>query len=177
MKNMTGAVLFCVVALATPLSYGDDETPGVAGIDVVVKERPSERATTDARGNFALEALPPGSYTLSFKARSAKDLKSTTQNMVIVATGYSIKLEGTKHSVNRKSLTSDQLIAGVDIAVDGSGAAVHGQVLSRAKKKMVWVPKLPGTNLPGHWAEEGSNEASRANTAVYDARDWLSRPR
>ncbi len=170
-------MLLCGVVFAALAVYGDEESPGVAGIDVVVKEKPSKHATTDARGNFALEALPPGSYTLSFKARSAKDLKLTTRNMVIVATGYSIKLEGTKNSVNRKSLTSDQLIAGVDIAVDGSGAPFHGQVLSRAKKKMVWVPKVPGTNLPGHWAEEGSNEASRANTAVYDARDWLSRPR
>jgi hypothetical protein len=31
-----------------------------------------------------------------------------------------------------------------------------------ALKNMVWIPKEPGTNIPGRWVEEGSAEAKAA---------------
>src|SRR5205807_9978099 len=149
------------------------ETPGVAGVDVLVKQMPSRRNVTNAWGIFALEPLPAGSYTLSFKARPANKSKGTTSDKVIVATLYSIKIDGTKHPVKQTGLSSDKLVAGVEIAVEvGAGAKIRGEVLPGASKKMVWVPPVPGSNLPGHWAEEGSNEASRYHTEVYSARDW-----
>jgi hypothetical protein len=76
---------------------------------------------------------------------------------------YSIKIDGAKRSVNKTGLTSDDLVAGVDVIVDlGPGARIHGQVASSTLKNMVWIMKEPGSNLPGHWVEEGSPEALAA---------------
>lgn len=178
MKRMTVRVVFCVLTLATPVAYGAQESTGVYGVDVVVKQNPGKHDVTNSDGIFALEALPAGSYTLTFKARPANKSKGITRDKVIVATSYSIKIEGTKRPVKQSGLTSDKLLAGVDIAVEvGSGAKVRGRVLSGANKHMVWIPPLAGSNLPGHWAEEGSMEASRHNTAVYSGADWQAAKR
>jgi hypothetical protein len=163
MKHMTPSIVFMLVALATPVIYGGEPARGVAGVDVVVKQRPSDHAVTDARGNFAIEALAAGSYTLTFRSRKADDLHHSTSDKVIVATSHSIKIDGTKRAVNKSGLTSDDLLAGVDIDVDvGPGARIHGQVAAGASKKMVWIPKEPGTNIPGRWVEEGSVEYKAA---------------
>lgn len=179
MKNMTRSILLLFVAFAASAIYGGQPAPGVAGVDVVVKQNPSKRTATDARGNFVLDALPPGPCTLGFRARKAKDTKNTPTDKVTVAASYSIKIEGTKRSVNQSDLTSDKLLAGVDIAVEvGSGAKIRGQVLAGAIKKMVWIPKESGSNIPGHWAEEGSVAASRHNISKHsgdDLRDTMNR--
>lgn len=160
MKNMTRGIVFLLVALATPVIYGGEPDRGVAGVDVIVKQRPRDSAVTDGRGNFAIEALAAGSYTLTFRARKAANLPGRTSDKVIVATLYSIKIDGTKHAVKKTGLTTDDLIAGIDIDVDlGPGARIRGQVASGALKKMVWIEKEPGSNIPGHWVEEDSAEA------------------
>jgi hypothetical protein len=179
MNNMTCGVLFCVVALATPVVHGGQEAPGVAGVDVIVKQNPTRRDVTNSWGIFALEPLPAGTYTLTFKARPAKNLVSwdkRTSDNVVVASEYLIKIEGAKSSVNRSGLNSDKLLAGVDIAVEvGPGAKVRGQVLVGASKKWVWVPKRVGSNMQGHWAIEGSQEASAHNVLVVTPGRWIFR--
>ena len=173
MKNMAVGLVFCVAVFATSVTYGGQETPGVAGVNVAVKQVPNKHDVTNAWGIFALDPLPAGSYTLSFKARPANQSKGSTSHKVIVATTYLIKIEGTKHPVKQTRLTSDQLVAGVEIPVEaGSGAKIRGVVLPGASKKMVWIPPPVGSNLPGHWAEEGSNEASRFHSEVYGQGDW-----
>lgn len=152
-----------LVALATPVLSGGQPARGVAGVDVIVKQRPSDHKVTDARGNFAMDALAAGSYTLTFRARKAEDLHHSTSDKVIVATLYSIKIEGTKQAVNKGGLTTDALLAGVEVEVNvGAGARIRGQVAAAAQKNMVWIPKEPGSNIPGHWVEEGSAEAKAA---------------
>lgn len=87
-------------------------------------------------------------------------MHGSTSDKVIVATLYSIKIEGAKRAVNRSGLTTDDLLAGVDLEVQlGPGARIHGQVAAGASKNMVWLPREPGSNLPGRWVEEGSAEA------------------
>ena len=163
MKNMTRGIVVLLVALATPVIYGDEPPRGVAGVDVIVKQRPSDRAVTDARGNFGIEALAAGSYTLTFRSSKAEKLHQSTHDKVIVATAYSIKIDGTKRAVNKSGLTSDDLLAGVDVVVDlGPGAILHGQVAAGALKNMIWVPKEHGSNIPGHWVAEDSPEAKIA---------------
>jgi hypothetical protein len=160
---MTCGIVFLLVALATPVIYGGEPARGVAGVDVIVKQRPSDRSVTDARGNFAIEALAAGSYTLTFRARKAKDLPGSTSDKVIVAELYSIKIEGTRRAVNVKSLTSDNLLAGYDVDVDlGPGARIRGQVAAGTSKNMVWISHETGSHIQGHWAEEGSAEAKAA---------------
>jgi hypothetical protein len=173
MKTVTRGIVCCVVALATGAVYGGQQDPGVIGVNVVVKQMPNRRDVTNAWGIFAFDPLPAGSYTLSFKARPAKDSRDSTRDKAIVAQTYSIKIEGAKSPVSQRGLTSNQLLAGVDVpVVVGAGAKLRGQILPGATRKMVWVPKEPGTNIPGHWAEEGSKEASRFHSEVYGQHDW-----
>ena len=165
MKNMTRGIVFLLVALATPVIYGGEPARGVAGVDVILKQRPSDRAVTNGHGYFAMEALAAGSYTLRFRARKAEDLKSkgSTADRVIVATAYSINIQGAKRAFNKTGLTSDDLLAGYEVNVEvGAGARIHGQVAARALKNMVWISKEPGSNLPGRWVEEGSAEHKAA---------------
>jgi hypothetical protein len=163
MKHMARRLVFVLVALAAPASHGEQPGRGVGGVDVIVKQRPSDRAVTDGRGNFAIEALAAGSYTLTFRARKAEDNHQSTSDKVIVATLYSIKIDGTKRAVNRKGLTSDDLLTGVEAEVNvGPGARIRGQVVAAALKKMVWIPKEPSSNMPGRWVEEDSVEAKAA---------------
>ena len=163
MKNMTFGIVFLVVALATPVSYGVEPARGVAGVEVIVKQRPRDSAVTDGRGNFAIEALAGGSYRLTFRAKKAEDLHASTSDKVIVATTYSIRIDGTKRVVNKSGLTTNDLLAGYDVDVDlGPGARIRGQVAAVASKNMVWIPQETGSHIPGHWVEEGSAEAKAA---------------
>ena len=174
MKKMTCGILAVFLAFATSAVYGGQppSSPGVAGVDVFVKQMPAKRSVTDARGNFALDGLAPGSYTLSFRAKEAKSSKAAVTNKAVVATTYSIKIDGTKRSVSKSGLTSNTLLAGIDFAVEvGSGAKVRGQVLAGGVKKMVWISGALGSNIPGHWAEEDSKEVSMHNRSNLNAND------
>jgi Carboxypeptidase regulatory-like domain len=172
MKNMMRSIPLLLVAFAASAIYGGQPAPGVAGVDVVVKQIPSKRAVTDARGNFAFDALPPGSYTLTVRGRKANEITSTTASKVTVAGSYLIKVEGTKRSVNQSGFTSDRLLAGVDIAVEvGSGAKVRGQVLAGSFKKMVWIAAELGSHMPGHWVDADSKEVAAHNTVRVSTDD------
>jgi hypothetical protein len=177
MKNMTRWIVFFVVAFAASAGYGGQEPSGVAAVNVAVKQNLKKKAVTDAQGNFVLSALPPGSYTLFVWGPSAKDVHQTTGNVLIVATSYSIKVDGAKRSANQNHLTSDKLIAGVDIpVVVGPSGNVRGRVLAEGLKRFVWVPRTSETNLPGHWAEEGSADAVPSHNITQIQRKDLLTP-
>jgi hypothetical protein len=162
MKTITRSLTFVLLTLAISAIYGD-EPRGVNGVDVILKQDPRTRALTNRLGNFALDALPAGSYTLMFRARKASGITRSTSDKVIVATSYSIKIGGTKHALDKSGLTSDDLLDGVEVDVEvEAGARIGGQVAAGGIKKMVWIPREPGSNLPGHWVEEGSAEAKAA---------------
>ena len=169
MKSMTRGILSLLVACATTVSYGGQPSRGVAGVDVAVKQNPSKRVVTDSRGVFAFDGLAPGSYTLTFRARKAGNTMSSTTDKVAVATSYSIKVDGATRPVNQNSLSSDRLLAGVDVPINvGSGAKVRGQVAADGLQKMVWIPKEPGSHIPGHWAPADSKEAKRSNSQIFN---------
>lgn len=171
MKNMMRSFLLLSVLLAAPVVYGGQAPTGVAGVGVVVKQSPSKRAVTDARGNFSLEGLPAGSYTLAIRPRKAQDTKTSSTTKVTVATSYSIKIEGTKRPVSQ-TLSSDRLLGGVDIPVEvGASAKIRGQVLAGALKKMIWIAAEIGSHMPGHWVEADSKEASAFNRVHISSDD------
>ncbi|MEY2518701.1 MAG: Carboxypeptidase regulatory-like domain [Verrucomicrobiota bacterium] len=166
MKTILRGILLLSVLFALPAVYGAEPPgpKGVAGVSVVVKQNPAKRAVTDARGNFSLEGLPAGSYTLTIRPQKAADTKMASTTKAIVATSYSIKIEGTKRPVNQTGLTSDKLLAGVDIPVElVAGAKVRGQVMAGGLKKMVWIAAEVGSHMPGHWVDADSKEAAAHN--------------
>ncbi|HVF70423.1 MAG TPA: carboxypeptidase-like regulatory domain-containing protein [Chthoniobacterales bacterium] len=174
------SVAFLFAAFAVSSSFGGAQARGVAGVDVVVKQNPSKRAVTDAGGNFAFDGLAPGAYVVSFRApKSRGDTKSANTDKVTVATSYSIKIDGTKRPITQSGLTSDKLLGGVDVRVElGAGARIRGQVLAGGSKKMVWIPKELGSNIPGHWVEANSLEAKRFSTQTHtgdDMREMMPR--
>ena len=162
MKTLARSLFAGLVLFTVSLAYG--QTPkGVAGVTVTVKQNPTKRAVTDARGTFSFEGLSAGSYSLIIKAQKAKDTKTASSTQAIVATSYSIKVEGVTRPVSR-SLTSDALLAGLEVPVQlGASAKIRGQVLAGALKKMVWIAPEVGSHFPGHWVEADSKEAAARN--------------
>lgn len=173
MKKITLGIVIMIAAFASSPLNGAEGPRGVAGVDVILKQNPSKRATTNASGTFAFDGLPAGSYTLTFRARKAQDTKIKTSNNVTVATSYSIRIDGTKRVV-KTGLTSDNLIGGFELRVDGAGAKIRGQVTADALKKMVWIPQEPGSNIPGRWVPADSPEAARrSNTQTLSREDLM----
>jgi len=172
MKRIIRGLLLFAVLFGLPVLYG--QTPkGVAGVSVVVKENPAKRTVTDARGSFSLEGLPAGSYTLTIRPQKANDTKTASTTKAIVATSYSIKVEGVKRPITQFGLTSDKLLAGVDVPVElGAGAKVRGQVLAGGLKKMVWIAPEVGSHFPGHWVDADSKEAAAHNTVRVSNDDF-----
>ena len=174
MKHITRGLLLLSALLAVPVAYSQAPAPkGVAGVSVVVKQNPTKRTVTNARGNFSLEGLPAGSCTLTIRPQKAQDTKTASTTKAIVASSYSIKVEGTKRPITQSGLTSDKLLAGVDIPVEvGAGAKVRGQVLAGGLKKMVWIAAEVGSHLPGHWVDADSKEAAAHNSVRVSGEDF-----
>jgi hypothetical protein len=120
------------------------------------------KGATAANGTFATGTLKPGGYVVQFNAKSA-EVKGNNYALVVSA--------GTK-KVTAGGVEGDKFAAGgvaMKISV-GTGVNITGQVASDLKtmlkdgKKLVWIPKQLGSNLPGHWAEADSAEAKQAQT-------------
>ena len=173
MKHITRGILLLSL-FAIPAVYGEAPPPkGVAGVSIVVKQNPSKRTVTDASGKFSLEGLPAGSHTLTIRPQRANDTKTTSTTKTIVATSYSIKIEGTKRPITQSGLTSDKLLAGLDVPVEvGAGVKVRGQVLAGGLKKMVWIAGEVGSHLPGHWVDADSKEAAAHNSVRVSGDDF-----
>jgi hypothetical protein len=161
MKKITLGIAIMAAAFASSTLSGAEAPRGVAGVDVIVKQNPSKRATTNTSGHFAFDGLPAGSYTLTFKAKKAPDTRTQSSDKVTVATSYSINIEGAKRVV-KSGLTSNDLLGGFELRVDGAGSKIRGKVAADALKKMVWIPKEPGSNIPGRWVVADSAEAKAA---------------
>jgi hypothetical protein len=156
MKNLIRNILLSTF-LAASVAFGAGTPP----MDVTVSApggKVAFRGKTDAEGAFATPNLAPGNYTVQFNAKGLK------------AGHYAIVI-----SAGKKKVTADQVIGdqfskgGVAMKVDvGAGLKITGQVAlagGAVKPGMVWIPKQLGSNLPGHWAPEGSAEAVHAKAA------------
>jgi hypothetical protein len=123
-----------------------------------------KQVKTDANGYFTIGTLPAGDYTLEFRARKSPGLKNQQ---------FSIAIDGTKTSGRQGGVSGQYLVGGVALDVEMvAGKTVSGQVttgsiaaVKNTKKEMVWIPQEIGSNLPGHWVEEGSAQ-------TVTARNW-----
>jgi len=75
---------------------------------------------------------------------------------------------GTK-TTGTQRVAGNSLVTGVALNVDvGPNANVIGQVTTgptaAKKKRMIWIPAMLGSNMPGHWVEEDSAEAQLSKT-------------
>lgn len=158
MQTIARALLVLFVLFVTSAAYA--ASPSVS---VVVKQRLSgkfvKQVATDASGNFFLGTLPAGAYVLEFRAPKPTDARNKQ---------FSLSVAGTK-TTGTQRVAGNSLVTGVALNVDvGPNANVIGQVTTgptaAKKKRMIWIPAMLGSNMPGHWVEEDSAEAQLSKT-------------
>ena len=124
------------------------------------------KGATNANGTFATGTLKPGKYVVQFSAKTG-EVKGGKYTLVISA--------GSK-KVTAGPVAGDKLAAGGGVAMKidvGSSLNITGMVttggvqtkIDESGKKMVWIPKKLGSNLPGHWAPADSAEAKELESA------------
>ena len=111
-----------------------------------------EKVMTDSGGNFALKKLPAGAYTLEFRCKNSSDLKNEQ---------FTLTVSGTRQAGTQGGITGTSLVGGVALNVEMVlGAKVTGQIATGAyagkKKNLYWAPQILGSNIAGHWTENGS---------------------
>lgn len=162
MKKMIRSVVVTFLFVVAAVTYG-----GIPPMNVTVSDASGKAAykgATNTSGAFATAKLQPGNYVVQLNSKSAP--AKGTYYAIVVAAG--------KKKVAASAIPAEKLTGGgVALKVDvGPGLNITGQVATETKvknnKKMVWIPPILGSNMPGHWAEEGSAEeiASRSRGNV-----------
>ena len=152
--------------LGASVSYGAT----LSGIDVIAKEKKSgklaKQVATDHQGKFMIGGLGSGVYTVEFRAPKSPELTKKQ---------FSIAIAGGKQAARHSSLSGEKLMNGrvsIDVEI-GPGARISGQITMQSARKMVWVPAELGSNLPGHWVEQGAEDAASArNTRRMNTDDF-----
>jgi len=161
MKNILRSTFVGLAMTGASMAYG-----AIPQMNVTVSDSSGKvayKAATSSAGTFATGTLKSGGYVVQFNAKGA-DVKGNN---------YALVVSAGKKKVVANGVNGDKFAAGgvaMRIQVE-SGLSITGQVASDLKsmmkdgKKMVWIPKQLGSNLPGHWVEADSAEAKQAMTA------------
>jgi hypothetical protein len=161
MKTLSRNLFLVAVLSAATVAFG-----GIPPVNVTVSNsgKAAFKGATDTKGTFATGKLQPGNYVVQFTSNAA-GLKGNRYAIVVSAGAKKVAANG----VAGEKLNGGGVAMKVDV---GAGLNITGQVASEAAgatskggKKMVWIPKQVGSNIPGHWAEEDSAEAVAARTA------------
>jgi hypothetical protein len=148
LRNLWLLVVFCAASVA----YG-----GVSPMNVIVSDASGAvafKGTTTANGTFTTGSLKPGHYVVQFKAKNGA-VRESSYAVVVSAGNKKI----VANAVPGQTFTGGGAAMRVDV---GAGLSIAGQVISESAiadgsaKIMVWVPMMPGSQLPAHWAEKGS---------------------
>jgi hypothetical protein len=161
MKNVILSAAVSLLFVGSFIAYG-----AVPAVNVTVSDASGKAAfkgATDAKGAFATPNLKPGNYVVQFNSTSG----------AVKGNHYAIVVSAGKKKVSASAVPGEKFAAGgVAMKVDvGAGLNITGQIAAEANgavkngKKMVWIPPQLGSNMPGHWAEEGSAEAVAAKSA------------
>jgi hypothetical protein len=161
MKNLIRSTALSLF-LAAGIAYG-----AVPALNVTVSDASGKAAfkgTTSTKGTFTTAKLKPGNYAVQFNSPSG----AIQGNYTIVVSAGTKKVSaagvaGTKFAKGGVALKVDvgpNLNIAGQVAAEAAGASKNG-------KKMVWIPPLAGSHMPGHYAEEGSAEEVAARAAGH----------
>ncbi|PZR74097.1 MAG: hypothetical protein DLM73_09055 [Chthoniobacterales bacterium] len=135
------------------------------------------KGATNVDRTFVTENLPPGKYVVQFTAKSVA--MNGNQYLVVVSAG--------RKKVIADAVAGEKFAAGgIAMRVDvGTGLKITGQVVSGQTivssasitvrvingKRYVWIGSELGSNLGGHWEEEGMASAQNIkNISMADFR-------
>ena len=170
MKNTIRTAALSLFLAAVAIAYGE-----IPPMNVTVSDSGGKAAfkgSVAANGSFATPKLKPGNYVVQFNSKSPAAQGSH----------YTIVVSAGTKKVGANAVAGEKFSkGGVAMKVEvGNGLNITGQIaaegagpISKSGKKMVWIPKRLGSNMPGHWVEEGSAEAMEAKTAGSMSTDDL----
>jgi hypothetical protein len=170
MKKMIRSLAMSFLIVGAAMAYG-----GIPPMNVTVSDASGKAAfkgATNTSGAFATAKLQPGNYVVQFNSSSG-ELKGK-QYAVVIAAGkkkVSADVAGEKFAGGGVAMKVD---VGAGLNIMGQVAAQTGPV-SKGGKKMVWIAKKTGSNMPGHWAEEDSAEAKEAKSAGTISSDQVQK--
>jgi hypothetical protein len=172
MKTILRSILL-LAALSAATAIFAVNTPTV---NITVKQTAGgqmvKQMKTDSDGNFWLGTLPAGDYTIEFRSPRSPELNQME---------FFIAIDGTKKVGTQRGISGGSLVGGVAVNVAvGPNAYVTGQIAvgpaAARRKKMVYVPPLLGSHMPGKWVEKGSAEAvlprNQGQIRLEDIRKW-----
>jgi hypothetical protein len=178
MKTMTNIILHKIsrCASAVLLGIAASSYGSVADINVTVSDASGKvafRGATKPNSTFATGNLQPGDYVVQFTSDSpvvSQDsyllVVSAGKKKVIADSVAGQKITGRgvamRVAVRTRSNITGQ-VANVITASNGSNVNVRGD------RRYVWLAGQTGTNLGGHWVEEGS--ADSRNIVRWDANE------
>jgi len=159
MKNTIRSIAFSLF-LSAGFAYG-----AIPALNVTVSDASGKAAfkgTTNGKGTFATAKLKPGNYVVQFNSPNG----AIEGNYAIVVSAGTKKFSAAgvagvkfaKGGVALKVEVGPNLNIAGQVAVEAAGASKNG-------KKMVWLPPMAGSHMPGHYVEEGSAEYQEAKTA------------
>jgi hypothetical protein len=153
----------------------NSSTPNVSAfptVDVILRYATGgkvlKRVQTDSTGHFTLGTFPGGTYILEFRAAKGSGVKDQR---------FAIQVDGIKAKGRQNGILAKYLLGGFGVDVETvAGAALQGQVTTGSlaqAKKMIWMPKEIGSNIPGRWVEEGSGRNVAGVNAGIIRRDTI----
>lgn len=154
MNNLIRSSILVLVCGVVSIASG-----GTPPMNVIVSDSGGALAfkgTTDANGAFSTRSLKPGHYVVEFKSKSG----------AVKGSSYALAISAGSKKVVANSVAGTMFNGGgVAMRVEvGGGLNITGQIISQPigtdgnPKIMVWVPQMPGSHMPAHWAEKGSVE-------------------
>ncbi len=172
MKNPIRLLLISLLALATSAQAGS--MPSMNVIVSTADGKVAYKGATKADGTFATGNLAPGDYVVEFKSNGAV----SGQYALVVSAG---KQKQVAEAVPGKKFAGGGVAMRLNV---GKGLNITGHVSStregvvatsnsgnaRVKvvngKKYIWQAAETGSNMGGHWVEEGT--ASARNVQSVD---------
>jgi hypothetical protein len=157
MKNIIRNTFLSFFVVAASAAYAATAVPAMNVTVSDASGKAAYKGGTNAAGVFATTKLQPGHYVVQLSAKSA----------AVKGNHYAIVVSAGTKKVAASAVPGEKFTGGgVALKLDvGAGLNITGQVAEESKtamkngKKMVWIPPMVGSNIPGHWVEEDSAEA------------------